>query len=99
LLGKRAEFTARTVISPDPNIRIDEVTLKSVLLDLSAGLFVLQVAVPVKVAKVLSFPMRVTAHNMEELKQMIINGQDIHPGANRVLSKHKVCCSVAACAV
>ncbi|XP_063934286.1 DNA-directed RNA polymerase III subunit rpc1-like isoform X3 [Zophobas morio] len=71
LLGKRAEFTARTVISPDPNIRIDEV------------------AVPVKVAKVLSFPMRVTAHNMEELKQMIINGQDIHPGANRVLSKHK----------
>ena len=26
LLGKRTNFTARTVISPDPNLRIDEVS-------------------------------------------------------------------------
>eukprot|EP00795_Rhopilema_esculentum_P008415 gene8415-14396_t len=38
LSGKRVDFSGRTVISPDPNLRID------------------QVAVPVHVAKVLTFP-------------------------------------------
>lgn len=27
LSGKRVDFTARTVISPDPNLRIDQVSL------------------------------------------------------------------------
>uniref|UniRef100_A0A914UU46 DNA-directed RNA polymerase subunit n=1 Tax=Plectus sambesii TaxID=2011161 RepID=A0A914UU46_9BILA len=42
LSGKRVDFSGRTVISPDPNLRID------------------QVGVPVHVAKILTFPERVT---------------------------------------
>lgn len=41
LSGKRVDFSGRTVISPDPNLRIDEV------------------AVPVHVAKILTFPEKV----------------------------------------
>lgn len=66
LSGKRVDFSGRTVISPDPNLRIDEV------------------AVPERVAKVLTYPERVTPHNMEKLKLAIRNGPDVHPGANFV---------------
>lgn len=66
LSGKRVDFSGRTVISPDPNLRIDEV------------------AVPERVAKVLTYPERVTSHNMEVLRQAIRNGCDVHPGANYV---------------
>lgn len=41
LSGKRVDFSGRTVISPDPNLRIDEV------------------AVPIHVAKILTFPEKV----------------------------------------
>ena len=43
LSGKRVDFSGRTVISPDPNLRIDEV------------------AVPVHVAKILTYPEKVPA--------------------------------------
>ncbi|KAG2125902.1 hypothetical protein BD769DRAFT_1736203 [Suillus cothurnatus] len=66
LSGKRVDFSARTVISPDPNLRIDEV------------------AVPERVAKILTYPERVTSHNIDGLKQAIRNGCDVHPGANYV---------------
>jgi DNA-directed RNA polymerase III subunit RPC1 len=66
LSGKRVDFSGRTVIGPDPNLRIDEV------------------AVPERVAKVLTFPERVTAHNLEKLQAAVRNGCDIHPGANYV---------------
>ena len=66
LSGKRVDFSARTVISPDPNLRIDEV------------------AVPERVAKILTYPERVTAHNIHGLKQAVRNGPDLHPGANYV---------------
>ncbi|CAE6465940.1 unnamed protein product [Rhizoctonia solani] len=66
LSGKRVDFSGRTVISPDPNLAIDEV------------------AVPVRVAKILTYPSRVTAHNLAQMQQAIINGADIHPGANYV---------------
>lgn len=42
LSGKRVDFSGRTVISPDPNLRIDEV------------------AVPIHVAKILTFPEKVS---------------------------------------
>ncbi|KAG9118466.1 hypothetical protein FRC07_007018 [Ceratobasidium sp. 392] len=64
LSGKRVDFSGRTVISPDPNLAIDEV------------------AVPVRVAKILTYPTRVTTHNMSQMKKAITNGADIHPGAN-----------------
>ncbi|KAG6819511.1 hypothetical protein H0H93_011169 [Arthromyces matolae] len=66
LSGKRVDFSGRTVISPDPNLRIDEV------------------AVPERVAKILTYPERVTPHNIDKLKQAIRNGTDVHPGANFV---------------
>ncbi|KAJ6543970.1 hypothetical protein B0H19DRAFT_1169181 [Mycena capillaripes] len=66
LSGKRVDFSGRTVISPDPNLRIDEV------------------AVPERVAKVLTYPERVTSHNIEGLKLAVRNGPDVHPGANFV---------------
>jgi DNA-directed RNA polymerase III subunit RPC1 len=68
LSGKRVDFSARTVISPDPNLRINEV------------------GVPVYVAKVLTFPEVATEFNMEFLQKCIINGPDVHPGANYLQS-------------
>ncbi|KAH9049136.1 beta and beta-prime subunits of DNA dependent RNA-polymerase [Lactarius hengduanensis] len=66
LSGKRVDFSARTVISPDPNLRIDEV------------------AVPERVAKILTYPERVTGFNIAKLRNAVRNGCDIHPGANYV---------------
>ncbi|ORY91742.1 hypothetical protein BCR35DRAFT_299051 [Leucosporidium creatinivorum] len=67
LSGKRVDFSGRTVISPDPNLQID------------------QVAVPERVCKVLTFPDRVTPHNIEVLRAAVRNGTDVHPGANFIL--------------
>ncbi|XP_071952923.1 DNA-directed RNA polymerase III subunit RPC1-like [Antedon mediterranea] len=64
LSGKRVDFSSRTVISPDPNLRIDEV------------------AVPVHVAKILTYPERVTKYNMQLMRKLVSNGVDTHPGAN-----------------
>jgi len=71
LSGKRVDFSGRTVISPDPNLCIEEV------------------GVPVDMAKKLTFPERVNAHNLEKLRKAIINGAEQHPGANwvKVLEK------------
>src|SRR5216684_4329716 len=66
LSGKRVDFSARTVISPDPNLRIDEV------------------AVPERVAKILTYPERVTSFNIDRLRIAVRNGCDRHPGANYV---------------
>lgn len=67
LSGKRVDFSARTVISPDPNLRVDEV------------------AVPVLVAKNMTYPERVTVHNFDMLRSAISNGTDVWPGANFVV--------------
>ncbi|TDH69964.1 hypothetical protein CCR75_006384 [Bremia lactucae] len=64
LSGKRVDFSGRTVISPDPNLRID------------------QVGVPEHVAKTMTYPEKVTRYNREKLRQCIINGPNVHPGAN-----------------
>ncbi|XP_074596921.1 RNA polymerase III subunit A isoform X2 [Brevipalpus obovatus] len=66
LSGKRVDFSSRSVISPDPNLRIDEV------------------GVPVHIAKILTFPERVTPSNIRKMKSLVINGADTHPGANFV---------------
>ena len=70
LSGKRVDFTGRTVISPDPNLQID------------------QVGVPVYMAKNLTYPERVTEFNINYLKKLILNGTDIHPGANFVITNN-----------
>lgn len=66
LSGKRTDFTGRTVISPDPNLGID------------------QLAVPELMAKVMTYPEKVTEVNIEKMKRFVINGPDKHPGANFV---------------
>ncbi|ODV93801.1 hypothetical protein PACTADRAFT_51550 [Pachysolen tannophilus NRRL Y-2460] len=71
LSGKRVDFSGRTVISPDPNLSVDEV------------------AVPDRVAKVLTYPERVTKYNKAKLQQLIITGPSVHPGANYLLKKNE----------
>ncbi|GAU14612.1 hypothetical protein TSUD_96760 [Trifolium subterraneum] len=66
LSGKRAEYTGRTVISPDPNLKITEV------------------AIPIHMARILTYPERVTHHNIEKLRQCVRNGPDKYPGAKVV---------------
>ncbi|KAJ3084695.1 hypothetical protein HDU99_007311 [Rhizoclosmatium hyalinum] len=66
LSGKRVDFSGRTVIGPDPNLRID------------------QVAVPQRIAMVLTYPERVTDYNIERLKENVINGTEKHPGATYI---------------
>ncbi|KAI1089999.1 beta and beta-prime subunits of DNA dependent RNA-polymerase [Rostrohypoxylon terebratum] len=69
LSGKRVDFSGRTVISPDPNLAINEV------------------AVPELVAKNLTYPERVHRKNIDKLKQCILNGPYVHPGAQAVLKQ------------
>ena len=66
LSGKRVDFSARTVISPDPNLRVD------------------QVGVPVHVAKIMTYPEQVSRYNIDKLKARVLNGPDVHPGANLI---------------
>jgi len=46
-----------------------------------------QVAVPVHVAQILSYPERVTTSNIDFLRKLVINGPDKHPGANFIQKK------------
>lgn len=57
------DFTGRTVISPDPNLSIE------------------QVGVPELVATTLTFPEKVTAINIERMRNLVMRGPDVHPGA------------------
>ncbi|KAF5293076.1 hypothetical protein FQR65_LT11068 [Abscondita terminalis] len=66
MMGKRVNFSARSVITPDPNLNIDEI------------------GVPEEFAKHLTYPIPVTSWNVIELRKMIINGPNVHPGAVQV---------------
>ncbi|XP_075466476.1 DNA-directed RNA polymerase III subunit RPC1 isoform X3 [Ascaphus truei] len=70
LSGKRVDFSGRTVISPDPNLRIDEV------------------AVPVHVSKILTFPEKVNKANIHFMRKLVQNGPEVHPGANFIQQRH-----------
>ncbi|OII76734.1 DNA-directed RNA polymerase III largest subunit [Cryptosporidium andersoni] len=63
LSGKRVDFSGRTVISPDPNVAVDEVV------------------VPVVIARIMTYPERVNSHNIERLRDAVLNGHNIWPGA------------------
>ncbi|MFX1346097.1 MAG: DNA-directed RNA polymerase subunit A' [Promethearchaeota archaeon] len=67
LSGKRVDFSARSVISPNPYISINEV------------------GVPIEIAKILTIPTNVNDWNIEEMKQMVLNGPNHHPGANYII--------------
>ncbi|MDH5440334.1 MAG: DNA-directed RNA polymerase subunit A' [Candidatus Bathyarchaeota archaeon] len=63
LSGKRVDFSARTVITPDPNLDISDV------------------GVPMDIAMRISMPEKVTEWNIDEMRQLVSNGQDRYPGA------------------
>ncbi|POW18023.1 hypothetical protein PSTT_00252 [Puccinia striiformis] len=50
------------------------------------NLSITEVAVPDRVAKILTYPERVTPHNIDRLRQCVRNGPDIHPGANYLVA-------------
>ncbi|KAK4140556.1 uncharacterized protein C8A04DRAFT_31893 [Dichotomopilus funicola] len=72
LSGKRVDFSGRTVISPDPNLSIE------------------QVAVPQLVAKNLTYPERVNHANIEKLRERVITGPTVWPGAQGIIKKDGV---------
>ena len=63
LSGKRVDFSARTVITPDPNLDINEV------------------GVPKNIAMRLSVPEKVTAWNIDDVRELVKNGPDKYPGS------------------
>ncbi|KAF9618720.1 hypothetical protein IFM89_002415 [Coptis chinensis] len=69
LSGKRVEYTGRTVISPDPNLKVTEV------------------GIPVLIAQILTYPERVSQHNMEKLRQCVRNEPQKYPGANFIRAR------------
>ena len=68
LMGKRVDYSARSVITPDPNIGIS------------------QLGVPIKIAKNITYPERVNAHNKDYLFRLVLNGPETYPGA-KILEK------------
>ena len=77
MMGKRVNYAARSVISPDPFLNTNEI------------------GVPEMFATQLTFPEPVTAFNVEQLRQAVINGPDVHPGANGIEDERGVVISLA----
>ncbi|KAI8773138.1 DNA-directed RNA polymerase I subunit RPA1 [Biomphalaria glabrata] len=69
MMGKRVNYAARSVISPDPYISTNEI------------------GIPMVFASKLTYPQRVTPWNIHQLRQLVINGPDIYPGAVSVVSE------------
>ncbi len=63
MMGKRVNYAARSVISPDVNIETNEI------------------GVPPVFAQRLTYPERVTPHNVDKLMALVINGPKKYPGA------------------
>lgn len=89
LSGKRVDFSGRTVISPDPNMRVDQVRYFGPRPNLNLSFLssfpcFTQVAVPEKMAVTLTYPERVTKHNILRLQTQVRVGPKIWPGATLV---------------
>lgn len=69
MMGKRVNFAARSVITPDPNLSIGEI------------------GIPEAFAMKLTYPVPVTSWNVQELRKMVINGPNKHPGAVTIESE------------
>ncbi|KAI8982682.1 hypothetical protein BDB01DRAFT_851164 [Pilobolus umbonatus] len=66
MMGKRVNYAARSVISPDPFIETSEI------------------GIPPVFATKLTYPEPVTAHNIKEMREAVINGPNKWPGATHV---------------
>lgn len=76
LMGKRVDFSARSVITPDPNLSI------------------LELGVPLKIAKNLTKPVKVNEKNKNYLMTLLLNGPDIYPGAKIYEKRNGDCISL-----
>ncbi|KAL6447903.1 hypothetical protein ACFW04_000166 [Cataglyphis niger] len=63
MMGKRVDFAARSVITPGPDLNIDEI------------------GIPEAFARKLTYPTAVTPWNVVELRRLVLNGPNVHPGA------------------
>ena len=66
LMAKRVDFSARSVITADPNISIQEL------------------GVPMEIAMNITKPVIVNRRNRDFLMQLVLNGPEKWPGANRL---------------
>ncbi|KZT62602.1 beta and beta-prime subunits of DNA dependent RNA-polymerase [Calocera cornea HHB12733] len=66
MMGKRVNYAARSVISPDVNIETSEI------------------GIPPVFARKLTFAEPVTAHNVQEMRQLVMNGPRKYPGATMI---------------
>lgn len=66
MMGKRVNYAARSVISPDPNIETNEI------------------GIPPVFAVKLTYPEPVTDYNFHDLRNAVINGPNVWPGATQV---------------
>lgn len=69
LMGKRVDYSGRSVITPDSCISIYEV------------------GIPVHIAKILTYPERVSLYNIERLRECVKNSYNTYPGANYVIKQ------------
>jgi DNA-directed RNA polymerase I subunit RPA1 len=73
MMGKRVNYAARSVISPDPYLHTREIGIPEVF------------------AKTLTYPQPITPWNVEELRQAVINGPNVHPGTYYIPNMLYVC--------
>lgn len=66
MMGKRVNYSCRSVIGPD------------VFLDTT------EIGIPMDFAKQLTVPEHVTPANLEQMRQAVLNGPDVYPGATAV---------------
>ncbi|KAJ3371276.1 DNA-directed RNA polymerase II subunit rpb1 [Allomyces arbusculus] len=66
LMGKRVDFSARSVITGDPVLELEEL------------------GVPLEIAMTMTYPERVTPHNIEKLQEVVNRGASTYPGARYV---------------
>lgn len=69
LMGKRVNYSARSVITGDPNLSI------------------VQLGIPLKIAKNLTKPVTVNLRNIKYLTKLVQNGPDVYPGAKTLEKK------------
>ena len=66
LMSKIVQFSALTILTPDPSIDLDEL------------------GVPIRIAINMKIPETVTQHNIDEMRNLVLNGPNYWPGAKYI---------------
>ena len=83
LMGKRVDFSARTVITGDPNLELDEVGVpRSIAMNLT---YPERGKCTLNVSKVVADDFSVTPYNIAYLQELVRNGPTAYPGARYVV--------------